>query len=87
MSPKRYKKLVSVSATFTPVTQTRKEALEAVNIVEAGKDSKKSEDEYLENLARVLYIWYPITFWKKFVPMLAFFDSGSEINAIYLTFA
>ena len=83
------KKLVSVLATFTPVTGTRKEAVEAaesVGTVEVGKDDEKSKGEY-PNLARVPCIRYPITFWKKSVSMLALFDSGSEVNAIHPTLA
>ena len=81
------KKLVSVSATSTPVTETRKEAVEtakAVKTAEVSKDGKESKGEY-RNLAQVLCIWYPIIIWKKSVS--AFLDSGSEVNAIHPTFA
>ena len=99
MSPKT-KKLVSVSATSTPVTGTRKETVEtikgfettkavkttkAVGTAGIGKNSKESEGEYPENLARVPCIRYPITFQKKSVPISALFDSSSEVNAIHPT--
>ena len=92
MSPEA-KKLVSASATSTPVTKTREEAdetAEAVEIVEAvestevGKDGVESKSEY-PNLARVPCIWYPITFRKKSVSMSALFDSVSKVNAIHPT--
>ena len=88
------KKLVSVSATSTPVTRTREKTVETAKAMETakaiktagtGKDGKKSESEYPENLARVLCIRYPINFGKKSV--LAFLDLGSEVNAVYPTFA
>ena len=85
------KKLVSVLATSTPVTETREEAVakavkitEAVESTEVGKDGAKSEGEY-PNLVRVPCIRYPITFRKKFVSMSALIDSGSEVNAIHST--
>ena len=74
---------MSVLATSTLVTGTREVMAEAARV---GKDSKKREGEYLENLVRVLCIWYPITFWKKSVPMSVLLDSGSEVNAIHPTF-
>ena len=52
-----------VSATFTPVTETREETVETAKVVEFAKVSKdgiESEGEYL-NLVRVPYIRYPIT--------------------------
>ena len=52
---------MSVFATFMPVTGTKKEAIEAVKIAGANKDDKENKSEYLENLAQVPYIWYPIT--------------------------
>ena len=60
----KVKKLVSVSATSTPVTETRKEAVEAaksigtadaVEIAKVDKDNKESKGVY-PNLARVPYI-------------------------------
>ena len=83
------KKLVSVSASSTPVTGIREETVEtaeAVETAEDGKDGDESEGEY-PNLAQVLCIRYSITFWKKSMPMSALFDSSSEVNAIHLTFA
>ena len=85
-------KLVLVLATSTPVIKTREEAVEIVQIVEAvktvwkGKNSKKNKGKYLENLAQVPCILYPITFWKKSIPMSMLFDLDSEVNAIYPTF-
>ena len=88
------KKLVSVSATSTLVTGTRKETVETVKAVEmtkavdiagTGKDSGKSEDEYQKNLARILCIRYSSNFEKKFVSVP--FDLSSEVNAVYLAFA
>ena len=70
-----------------PVTRTGKETVEAIKIAGAGKDGKESESEYLENLAQVPCIRYPIIFQKKSVPMLALLDSGSKVNAIHPTFA
>ena len=77
------KKLVSVLATSTPVTETREEE---VGTVEAGKDGEESEGEY-RNLTRVPCIRYPVTFRKKSVSMSALLDSGSEVNAIHPTLA
>ena len=85
MSPEA-KKLASVLATSTPVTETRKEAVETAETTGEGRDGKESKSEY-PNLARVPYIWYPITFWKKSMPMLALFDSDNKVNTIYSTFA
>ena len=87
MSPEG-KKLVSVSATSTPVTGTRAETIEtaeAVGTAEVGENGDESEGE-CPNLARVPCIWYPITFRKKSVPVSALLDSGSEINALHPTF-
>ena len=79
------KNLVSVLVTSTPVIETREEAVETAKA--AGKDGKESEGEYSKNLAWFLCIRYLITFRKMFVPVLALFDSSSEVNAIHLTFA
>ena len=81
------KKLVSVSVTSTPVTETREEAdktAEAVESTKVGKGGAESEGEY-PSFARVLCIRYPITFWKKSVSMSALLDSGNEVNAIHPT--
>ena len=87
------KKLVSVLATSTPLTETREEAVETVEtgktaeVVEttgAGKDGKQSKGKYSKNLAQVLCIQYLIIFRKKSV--LALLDSNSEVNAIHPTF-
>ena len=78
-----------VLATSTPVTETREETVEtaeAVEFAEVGKDGAESNGEY-PNLTRVLCIWYPITFRKKSVSILALFDSGSDVNAIHPTLA
>ena len=75
------------------VTRIRDKAVGIVKIAKvvkttgAGKDSKESKGEYPKNLVQVLYIWYPITFWKKSVPVLTLFDSGNKVNAINPTFA
>lgn len=55
--------------------------------IKTARVARADEDgEYLgTKFAQVLYIWYPITFWKKSV--LAFIDSNSEINIIYSIFA
>ena len=60
MSPET-KKLVLVLATSTPVTETRKETIKVVETAGVGKDGEESESKYSENLARVLYIQYPVT--------------------------
>ena len=98
-SEKKVKKLVSVLAISTLITETREKAIEtietaktaktakAIETAGADKNGEKSEGEYLENLAQIPYIKYPITFWMKSVPILALLDSGSEVNAIYPTFA
>ena len=78
------KKLVVVLATSTLVTKARKKAAVSVKTARAGKDGNESKGR---NLVRVPYIRYPIIFWKKSVSVSALFDSGSEINAIYLIFA
>ena len=89
------KKLVSVLATSTPVTEARKKAdeiveavetAEAIEFTEVSKGEAESKDKYL-SLAQVPYIWYPITFRKKSVSILALLDLGSEVNAIHLTLA
>ena len=83
------KKLLSVSATSKPVTETREEMVEtdeAIEIAKIDKDGKKSESEYL-NLLWVLYIRYSIIFRKRFVSVSALFDSGNEFNVIYSTLA
>ena len=88
-SKKGVKKLVSVSATSTPMTKTRKEAVEtakAVDTTKIGKNSEESKGEY-PNLAQIPYIWYPIIFRKKPMSMSAFLNLGSEVNAIHPTFA
>ena len=61
---------MTVSTTLTPVTIAQEE-----------KVSKNLES----NLARVLYIRYPINFGEKSV--LALLNSGSEVNAVYPAFA
>ena len=76
-----------VSATSTLVTETREEAVETAEAVEStefGKDGVESKGEY-PNLTWVPYIQYLITFRKKFVSILALFDSDSGVNAIHLT--
>ena len=88
LEPERVvKKLVSVSAIFTPVTETREEEVgtaEAVETAEAGKDGEEGESEY-RNLAQVPCIRYPINFKRQSV--LALLDLGSEVNAVHLVFA
>ena len=91
-SEKRVKKLVSVLAVSTPVTETRKKAVEtpkAVKTAEAGKNSKENKGikNPTSNLAWIPCIWYPVIFRKKSVPVSALFDSGNKVNAIYPTFA
>ena len=75
------------------MTGTKKETVEAaesfgtaeaVETAKVDKDDKESKGEY-PNLAQVPYIRYSITFRKKSVFMSALLDSGSEVNAIYLT--
>ena len=94
MSPE-VKKLVSVLATSTPVIETRAETVEAtqpiktaeaIGTAKVNEDGDENEGEY-PNLTRIPCIRYPITFRKKSVPLLALFNSGSEVNAIYPTFA
>ena len=85
MSPEA-KKLVLVSANSTPVTETREEAVETAETAGEGKDGEESKGKY-PNLAQVPYNRHPITFRKKFVPVLALLDSDSEVNAIHPTFA
>ena len=58
--------------------------IEISEIAAAGEDSEG--DKYLRiNLIEILYIRYPITFWKRSV--LALLNSSSEVNTIYLIFA
>ena len=81
------KKLVSVSTTSTPVTETREEAVEtakAVETAEAGKDGKESESEY-QNLAQIPCIRYLINFEKQSVSALL--DLGNKVNAVHSAFA
>ena len=84
-SEEEAKKLVSVLATFMPATGIREKAVETTETV--SKDGKESKGNHLENLVQVLCIWYPITFWTKSISVSGLFDSGSEVNAIYPTFA
>ena len=79
------KKLVSSTVTSTPMTETRREAVETAEIAGKGRDGKESKNEY-SNLARVPCIRYPITIQKKFVPVSALLDSGSEVNTIHPTY-
>ena len=70
------------------MTGTKKEVVEiakAVETIGTGKDGKQSKSKYLENLAQVLGIRYPITIRKKSVLIL--FDLNSKVNAIYPIFA
>lgn len=81
---KGVKKLVLVLATSIPVIVISRKVFESVEIAKASKDGKNSE--YLgTNLVQVLYVQYPITFWKKSVSVL--FNSGSKVNIIYPIFA
>ena len=63
---------MTVSATSTPIIIAKEKVVE---------DSENSRS----NLAWVPCIRYPINFGKKSI--LALFDSGSEVNTVYLTFA
>ena len=84
----RIKKLLSVSATSTPVTGTREEAVETTELAESArtsKDGEESKDKYPKNLTQVSYIHYPINFGKKSVSAL--FESGSKVNAVHPAFA
>ena len=86
-SERAIKKLVSFSATSTPVTETREEAvrtIEAVETAEASKDGKESESEY-QKLAQVPCIRYPINFRKQ--SMSTLLDLRSEVNAVHPAFA
>ena len=81
------KKLVSVSATSTPVTETKEKAVrtaEAVETAEAGNNGKESESKY-QNLAQVPCICYPINFGKQSI--LALLDLGSKVNVVHPAFA
>lgn len=66
-----------------PVTKAKEEA-KPVETAGAGKDGEESESV---NFVQVLYIRYLITFGKKSMPVLTLFDSGNEVNTIYLTYA
>lgn len=68
-----------------PVIVTKKEVVETAEAGDNGEEIKSGK--YPGNLAQVPCIQYLINFQKKFVLMLAFFDSGDEVNAIHLTFA
>lgn len=85
MSPKseeKAKKLVKVLAASTPMTGTGEEVAE---FARAGKDRKKSEDKFLENLAQVSCICYSINFGIKSV--LTLFNLGGKVNVVHPTFA
>ena len=62
------------------------ETVEVVETAGVGKDGKKSEDKYPKNIVQVPYIWYPITFRKKSVPVSTLFGSDSKVNAIHPIF-
>ena len=86
-SERGVQKLVSISVTSMSMTRTREKEVETTKMAEStgvGKDRKKSKGKYLENLAQVHCIRYPINFGKK--PVLALLDSGSKVNAIYPAF-
>ena len=78
---------MSVLTTSMLVTIARKKAIENT---ENGKNlgitfrAGENNENPRSNLARVLYIWYPIAFRKKSI--LACFDSSSEVNTIYPNF-
>ena len=67
------------------MTGTREKAFKTNEDID--KDGEESKNEYPENLVWVLCMRYSITFWKKFMPVSAFFDFHSEVNAIHPTFA
>ena len=80
------------------MTGTREKTLEtdktgeiakAVETVGASKNSEKSENgkNPRSNLTQVLYIRYFITFWKKSMRILVYFNLDSKFNAIHPTFA
>ena len=71
-------------ATSMAVIGTKREVVQTVKAI--GKNGKESKGKYPKNLAQVPCIWYPITFWKKSVSVLALFDSGSAVNSIYSPF-
>lgn len=88
---KKLKKLVLVLATFTPVTETRKETVETiktaktakvVKIARGAEDGKESEGGWnpRSNFSQVLCIRYSINFKKKSV--WALFDSDNQVNVI-----
>ena len=54
--------------TAIPMIGTRKEAIEITKTTGTSKNDKEDKSKYLENLAWVLCIWYPIIFQKKSVP-------------------
>ena len=93
-SEKRVKKLVLVLITYTSVIATRKEVVEITKTAETVETTRTEENgeenkggRYPENLIQVLCIQYPITFRKKFVPLLTLFDTSSEVKVNHLTFA
>ena len=94
-SEKGVRKLVSVWATFTSITETRVEAVgitktvgtaKAIETNKVGEEGEKSKSKY-SSLIQVSCIRYHIYFWKKSVSVSALFVWDSKINAIYLAFA
>ena len=69
-----------VLATFMLVTAAKKKAVENAQIIKTGENGA-----YLgTKLIQILYIQYPITYWKKSI--LALFDLSNEVNTIYSIF-
>ena len=71
-----------------PVTGTRERAVKTIKVTEsaeAGKNREKSESKYPKNLAQVPCNRYLINFGNKSASV--FFDLGSQVNAVYLTFS
>lgn len=83
---KRVKKLVLVLATLTLVSEAREAAVETAEIAETVRSKNDEGGKYAKtSLVQVLFIQYPIIFWKKSV--LIVFDFGNKVNVIYPTFA
>lgn len=67
-----------ILVTFIPVTVIKEEAIETIDTTRADKNGKDTKnDKYLGIFARVPWICYSITFWKKSVPISALFDFSS----------
>lgn len=67
------------------MSAAREAAVETAEIAETVRSKNDEGGEYAKtSLVQVLFIWYPIIFWKESV--LIVFDFGNKVNVIHPTF-